>query len=260
MRKYQSQVLQTLFSWSYVGSNRLMPSSFKRVLASSFKRLHTQSDVTIPVDPALAGSFGCCNFAEHCGCPDLRLASFLVLVWLICWSCYIHEFIGRRQRHIASESCFSHLEATFRISVVNSSTAEKGTPAELSNVSSRQLAFGYFSLSLLSQKQSLSSASLCSSWVAWLCRKHTEHCTRTTCQTMSHPSVCLSVYLPICPSVYLSSIYLSPYLSIHLSIHPSVYLFVCPSISKNGKLRDMCEDVWHVPTRDSQCRSGSQFP
>ena len=31
---------------------------------------------------------------------------------------------------IPSESCFPHLEAAFRISVVKSSTAEKGTPAE----------------------------------------------------------------------------------------------------------------------------------
>ena len=97
-------------------------------------------------------------------------------------------------------------------------------------------------------------ASLCSSWAAWLCRKHTEHCTRTTCQTIIHLSVYLCIYLSVHLSIY-SSICLSPYLSIHLSIHPSVYLFVCLSISQNGKLRDMCEDIWHVPTRDSQCRT-----
>ena len=30
------------------------------------------------------------------------------------------------------------------------------------------------------------------------------------------------------------------------------------SISQNGKLRDMCEDIWNVPTRDSQCHSVQQ--
>ena len=63
----------------------------------------------------------------------------------------------------------------------------------------------------------------------------------------------LSVYLSIC--LIYSFIYFSPCLTIHLSIHPSAYLFVCLSISQNGKTRDMCEDIWHVPTRDSQCRS-----
>ena len=61
-----------------------------------------------------------------------------------------------------------------------------------------------------------------------------------------HQYVCLSVYLSMYLSTYLSIysfFYLSPYLPIHLSIHPPVYLFVCLSISQNGKLRDMCEDI-----------------
>ena len=73
-----------------------------------------------------------------------------------------------------------------------------------------------------------------------------------------HSSVCLSVYLSTYLSICLSihpSTYLSPYLPSHLSIHPSVYLFVCLSISQNGKLRDMYEDIWDVPTKDSQCGS-----
>ena len=68
-------------------------------------------------------------------------------------------------------------------------------------------------------------------------------------------SICVSIYLLFVYLSIYSSIYLSPYLPIHLCIHPSVYIFVCLSISQNGKLRDMCEDIWHVPTRDSQCRS-----
>ena len=97
-------------------------------------------------------------------------------------------------------------------------------------------------------------ASLCSSWAAWLCRKHREHCTRTTCQTIIDLSVYLCIYLSVHLSIY-SSIYLSLYLFVHLSIHPSIYLCVCLSILQNGKLRVMCEDIGHVPTRDSQCRT-----
>ena len=67
-------------------------------------------------------------------------------------------------------------------------------------------------------------------------------------------SICVSIYLSICLSIH-SSIFLHIYIPIHLSIHSSVYLFVWLSISQNGKLRDMCEDMWNVPTRDSQCRS-----
>ena len=56
-------------------------------------------------------------------------------------------------------------------------------------------------------------------------------------------------------SVYLFINLLSSYLSIHLSLHPSIYLFVCLTISQNGKLRDICQDIWHVSTNGSQCRS-----
>ena len=63
-------------------------------------------------------------------------------------------------------------------------------------------------------------------------------------------SICVSICVfIICPFVYLFIHHISPY----LSIHPSVYLFVCLSISQNGKMKDMCKDIWHVPTRDNQC-------
>ena len=75
------------------------------------------------------------------------------------------------------------------------------------------------------------TAQLWSSWIAWLCRQHTERCTRTI-----YPSFHLSsVYLCICLSVlftYLfmySSMYLRIYLSISLSTNLSVDLSVCLS-------------------------------
>ena len=55
-------------------------------------------------------------------------------------------------------------------------------------------------------------------------------------------SICVFIYLFICLSIHSFII---------LHIYPSIYL----SISQNGKLREMCEDIWHVPTRDNQCRS-----
>ena len=67
-------------------------------------------------------------------------------------------------------------------------------------------------------------------------------------------SICVSIYLFICLFIH-PSVFLHIYPSISLSIHLSISIFVCLSISQNGKLRDMCADIWHVPTRDSQCRT-----
>ena len=38
--------------------------------------------------------------------------------------------LSQSASELTSESCFPHLESAFRISVVNSNTAEEGTPAE----------------------------------------------------------------------------------------------------------------------------------
>ena len=70
-----------------------------------------------------------------------------------------------------------------------------------------------------------------------------------------YPSICLFVYLSICLSVYLF-IHLSvSSTSFYPSLYPSIYLsIVCLSLSQDGELRNIYKDIWHVPTRDSQCR------